>query len=181
MIKKITLILALTLVTSYLVADKIATIQTDQDIVFEGQILFASDTLMYVWTGLQDFDQSNLQHVLVMPFSKIKRIKLGKALTWGQGIKKILPVTLVTSTVIVVSNFKNEPADGIFAFMSLFNLMFAIPGGAIVSLGSHASVDFIDNPSPQDFDCNTGKYRKFVILTSTDAEFIDRLILEVKP
>lgn len=179
--RKLIFVLLLFFFASCLIADNKVKFRTAQDIVFDGQILYTTDSLMYIWTGLNDFNQANLQYVIALPFSTIESIKLGKALSWGQGIKKLLPLTFGASTVIVISNFKNEPIGGILAFMSLFNLMFAVPGGALVSLGSHAFVNGVDCPSPQDFDYISGKYKKYVLLTSVDVEIIEKLITEVKP
>jgi|GEM_PF-3539209 len=178
--KPILIVLIFILLVSLVWADKRQVIYLGDGSDFSGRLLFGTDSLLYVWTGLNDFDAAQLKHIIALPYSELNRIDLNRGVSWKTGIKKSLPLTLGASTAIVLINFKEQDLLSIATFMGLFNLMFSIPAGGIISLGSQLQSENV-TPSPENFDVQKGKYKKYLLLHIKDSLIIDKLILEVKP
>lgn len=178
--KVIIIIICFILINGYLVADKNVTIFINNGGNFSGRLLYGSDSLLYIWTGLSDFDQSKLNLVRALSYSQIKKIDVQHSISWKTGIKKVLPFTLGAGAAITIANFRDQSFGDALAFMGIFNLIFSVPAGGIVSSVSNFPKS-IDNPSSKDFDFDIGKYKKYLLLKQRNTEIINKLILEVKP
>jgi len=178
--KPILIFLIFILLTSLVWADKKEIFYLEDGSNFYGQLLFGSDSLLYIWTGLSDFDETQLKHILALPYTEVNRIDLNRGVSWKAGIGKVLPLTLGTSATIVAINFREQDMLSVLTFMGLFNLMFSIPAGGIVSIASQCRSDIV-TPSPENFDIQRGKYKKYLLLKRKDSHIIDMLIREVKP
>ena len=178
--KPILIFLIFILLTSLLMAGKREIIYLEDGSDFSGQLLFGTDSLLYIWTGLNDFDAAQLKHIVAVPYSQVNRIDLNRGVSWKNGIKKVLPLTLGAGATIVAINFREQDLLSIATFMGLFNLMFSIPAGGIVSIASQLQSDNV-TPSPENFDIQGGKYKKYLLLKEKDSRIIDIIIREVKP
>jgi len=148
---------------------------------FTAHMLCATDSLLYVWTGMNEFDESQLKYITALPYSKIKQINLSLSYSWGKGIAKIAPYALAGGAVVVSqSDLYEKPTVTQFSASSvLYGLVFAVPGGALLSLASNIPKR-ISQPSFEMFRVNTGKYRKYLVLDQKDSLIINKIISEVR-
>ncbi len=178
--KPILILFIFILLVSLLWAGKREIIYLEDGSDFSGQLLFGTDSLLYIWTGVSDFDVSQLKHIVALPYSQVDRIDLNRGISWGAGIKKVIPLTLGTSAAIVAINFQEQDLLSIATFMGIFNIVFSIPAGGIVSIASQLQSDNV-TPSPENFDIQRGKYKKYLLLKEKDSNVIYLIIREVKP
>lgn len=148
---------------------------------FECELLCSSDSLLYVWTGLNEFDESKLKYVTALPYSDINLINLSLPYSWGKGITKIAPYALAGGVVVMSQSdlYEKPPVAQFSASSALFGLVFAVPGGALLSIASHLPKK-VKNPTFEMFRLNSGIYRKYLILDHKDSRLINKIIKEVK-
>ena len=164
---------------SSLFAERKVKIYTEDERSFLGQLLYGSDSLLYIWTGLNDFDQSKLNLVKAIPYTQIKRIDLKTKKSWKEGIETTFPYSLVAGTGFSLLEFKEKPIEDKILSIGVSSIIFSIASGVVVSIISNFP-KIINNPNSRDFDLENGKFRKYLILKKRNYEIINKLILEVK-
>ena len=177
--KRFLLLLCIIIITGTLFAEKKVKLYTEDERHFLGQLLYGSDSLLYVWTGLSDFDQSKLNLVKAIPYTQIKRIDLKTKKSWKEGIETTLHYSLVAGTGFSLLKFKEKPIEDKILSIGVSSIIFSIASGAVVSVISNFPKK-INNPNSKDFNLENGKFRKYLILKKKNFEIINKLILEVK-
>jgi len=162
-------------------AHKQVTIERTDGAKFQAQLLFSTDSILYVWVGLDDFDKTTLNRVSAIPHNHIKRIKLNNPVSWKQGMKKVLPYTFIMGildTSVMLS--RDEPVIGQILFGGIMTTIFTVPLGGAISLFSHVN-QYAVMPYEKNELYIQEKIKKKFLLSPLDNDIILKIISEVKP
>ena len=145
-----------------------------------GQLLFGTDSILYIWTGLSEFDQETLHYVKAIPFNQISKINLRNSYSWKEGMVNVLPSSVFTGLAVSAFAVGNDDYDKLLVFNAVYNFTYCLVIGGFASIFSHIPKN-INEPSQKDFVYLQKKLRKHFLLTKKDQNLINRLLLEVTP
>lgn len=154
-------------------------ISTYEDEKFEAELLFGTESALYIWTSYNEFDSLSFQFIEKIEFSDIKKLDLRSPISWHDGIKKVLPFTLVSGAALTLGIGDFSSPGTVLLLNGLFNFVVSLPVGAVISLVSNTP-NSIKNPSKKDFSYLHKRLHRHFLLNDSDMELISKIISEIE-
>ena len=185
--KKVPIILIISLFCIFTsLSAKQVIVQQQEGQAFKCELLYCSDSLLYVWTGLEKFNKEilkndTIQNVHAFRISQLAKVMLKIPKDFGESAIPAFKTTLITGGIITLTNFRDEDFLSILGFNGFFNLIFGSGLTIILNLWSNI-------PNNIDFDQTKNLYQskrklkqKCLLKNHLDRQFIQKLIQEIKP
>jgi|GEM_PF-3870448 len=97
---------------------------------FEADLLWANDSLLYLWTGFDAFDASNLHsNAEALPMSGISKVGFGYKMTTKQAMLWALTISIPASLAKVTYD---ESAEDITLPLVFYSALLAFPMGYLI-------------------------------------------------
>ena len=153
---------------------------------FKCELLYCSDSLLYVWTGFEKFNKEilkndTIRNVHAFRISQLTKVMLKIPKNFGESAIPAFTSSLIAGSVITLLNFRNEDIYAILGFNGFFNLIFGSGLTIILNLWSNI-------PNNIDFVKTMGLYQskrklkqKCLLKNHLDKQLILKLIQEIKP
>jgi hypothetical protein len=148
--------------------------------------LYCSDSLLYFWAGLEEFnetvfDEAKLQNVHAIQLNEIMKIRFALPKSVVDCAKPAFCTTLVAGGIITAANFREQAASDALIFNGIFNLVFGSGLTFVIHLVSHIPKNIYLDSSIEFSEVIRKINRKSILNLSDNEEQINRLIKEIRP
>ena len=184
--KKLMTILIMILGTFSLLSAKLVILELNDGTSFRCEPLYCSDSLLYVWTGIDEFninflidDHNNNTYAIMISDLNTVRLRIPKRM--AQSAKTAFTSTLLIGGAITLIGFRDQDIISILGFNGLFNII----------LGSGITLLFdIFSNIPKNLNMtNLNKIDKNLIILRNycalqkhpETKLIEQMILDIKP
>ena len=161
-------------------------IQKQDGETFKCELLYCSDSLLYVWTGFSEFktgmlENENMQNIHAIRLSQIAKVKLRIPKSFSECGKPAFISTLIAGGVITSLNFREQGFLDILVFNSIFNLIFGTALTSILTIESHIPNNVKLNHTTDLYKAKIKLKRKCLLKWNPETPLIQRLFKEIKP
>lgn len=127
--KKWLLILILILALFTVLSAKLVILEFNNGTSFRCEPLYCSDSLLYIWTGFDEFNINSLlddsyTNIHAIKISNLKKVMLRIPKSMDKSAKKAFTSTLLIGGAITLMNFRNQDITSIVVFNGIFNGLF---------------------------------------------------------
>lgn len=184
--KKWLLILILILGLFTALSAKLIILEFNDETSFICEPLYCNDSLLYIWTGFDEFkinylseDSSNNIHAIKI--SNLNKIMLRIPKSMDKSAKKAFTSTLLIGGVITLINFRDQDITSILGFNGIFNI--------VLGSGLTLLLDIFTNIPKNLNMTNANKYNKNLriirnycsLQNHPETKLIKKLIQEIQP
>lgn len=104
--------------------------------------LYCSDSLLHVWTGIDDFNKNYLldahnNNINAIQITDLKTIRLRIPKRMAQSAKTAFSSTLIIGGAITLINFRDQDITSILGFNGLFNIVLGSAVTLVLDIFSH--------------------------------------------
>lgn len=184
--KKLILISILIFVIFTILPAKLVILEFNDGTSFRCEPLYCSDSLLYIWTGLDDFninyimDENNI-NLHAIRISTLTKINLRIPKSIGKSAKKAFTSTLLIGTAITVMNFRDQDIISIIGFNGIFNGIFGSILTLILDIGGKIPKN-LDMTKQHRSDTNLKIIKNYCTLQNhTNYILIEKMMQEIQP
>ena len=153
---------------------------------FKCEPLYCSDSLLYIWTGFDEFNINSLmddsyQNIHAIKISNLNKIMLRVPKGMDKSAKKAFTSTLLIGGAITLINFRNQDMISIITFNGLFNGLFG--SGLTLLLDIFTNIPKNLNMTKlHKYDRNIRIIKNYCLIQShPEINLINKMIREVQP
>ena len=165
---------------------KLVVLELKDNTSFNCEPLYCSDSLLYFWAGLDEFnetvfDKTKLHNIHAIHLTEIMKIRFALPKSIADCARPAFGTTLLIGSIITVANFQEQAASDALIFNGIFNLVFGSGLTIIIHLISHIPKNLYLDSSIEFSEVMRKINRKAILNMSDDKEHINRLIKEIRP
>ena len=167
------------MILATIVTADIIQINTDKTGTIEVDLLFTSDSIAYVWTGIDDYNSEEIDFITAFSLEDVNYIKLNLLKGNNHYLIKGLKTSVVVSGLLAMKAYKD---NGGLLMSALFGAIITPGFGALFSL-----IYYLTDPKPQRIEPGIDldsiiKLKKAERLTvKKHGSQIEKIIQQVKP
>ena len=165
---------------------KLVILELKDNTSFKCEPLYCSDSLLYFWAGLDEFnetvfDKAKLQNIHAIYLTEIMKIRFALPKSIADCAKPAFCTTLLAGSIITVANFQEQAASDALIFNGIFNLVFGSGLTFIIHIISHIPKNLDLDNSIETSAVVRKINRKALLILNDNKEKINRLIMEITP
>ena len=184
--KKWLLILILILGLFSILSAKLIILEFNDGTSFKCEPLYCSDSLLYIWTGFDEFNINYLSNnssnnIHAIKISNLNKIMLMIPKSMDKSAKKAFTSTLLIGGAITLINFRDQDMISIIAFNGLFNGL--LGSGLTLLLNIFTNIPRNLNMTKlHKYDRNIRIIRNYCLIQKhQEINLINKMIREVQP
>ena len=161
-------------------------VQLQDEQAFKCELLYCSDSLLYVWTGFEDFNKEilkneTIRNVHAFRISQLAKVILKLPKNFGESAVPAFTSSLIAGSVITLLNFGDEDIYAILMFNGFFNLVFGSGLTIILNFWSNIPNNINYDQTKDLYQSKRKLKQKRLLKNHLDMQLIQKLIQEIKP
>ncbi len=184
--RKWLVILVLTLLLFSRLSAKLVILELNDGTSFRCEPLYCSDSLLYVWTGIDKFDINFLSdnhnkntHAILISDLNIIKLRIPKRM--AQSSKTAFTSTLLIGGAITLIGFRDQDITSILGFNGLFNIVLGSGITLLLDIFSNIPKN-LNMTTFNKFNRNLMILRNYCALQKhPETKLIEQMILDIKP
>ncbi|NQV19578.1 MAG: hypothetical protein HQ534_13690 [Armatimonadetes bacterium] len=182
---RIILIISLFCTFTYLSAKQVI-VQLQDEQAFKCELLYCSDSLLYVWTGFEDFNKEILKNDTIRNVHSFRISQLAKVIlkipkNFGESAITAFTSSLIAGSLITLLNFGDEDIYAVLMFNGFFNLVFGSGLTIILNFWSNIPNNITFDQTKDLYQSKRKLKQKCLLKNHLDMQLIQKLIQEIKP
>ncbi len=184
--KKWLLILILVLGLFTVLSAKLVILEFKDETSFKCEPLYCSDSLLYIWTGFDEFNINSLlndsyRNIYAIKISNLNKVMLRIPKSMDKSAKKAFTTTLLIGGAITLINFRDQDITSILGFNGIFNII--LGSGLTLLLDIFTNIPKNLNMARSNkHDRNLKIIRDYCLIQShPEINLINKMIREVQP
>ena len=184
--KKWLLILILILGLFTVLSAKLIILEFNDGTSFKCEPLYCNDSLLYIWTGLDEFkinylSKNSSNNIHAINISNLNKVMLRIPKSMDKSAKKAFTSTLLIGGAITLINFRDQDMISIITFNGLFNGLFGSGLTLLLDIFTNIPKN-LNMTSSNKYNKNLRIIRNYCTLQShPEISLINKMIREVQP